>query len=217
MTALELILFKRLPENTLKDCEVRMVPSVETCLRLMKKYRMLENIKAHSVVVARTARLIAGFLLDHGAHISVKKVTAGALMHDIGKTISLKSGQDHAEIGRHICLVNNLDEIADIVGDHIRLSDYNLDCDYSEKEIVYYADKRVNHDRVVSLDERMSYILERYGRNQKKYRNAIKENFDFCRKVEQKLFKKLDFGPDLLSHMTRDEKIEGLEKEGTES
>ena len=78
--------------------------------------------------------------------------------------------------------------------------------------IVYYADKRVNHDRIVTLDERMVYILERYGRNQEKYCNAIKENFDFCRKVEKKLFHKLDFGPNLLSHMAKNEKIEGLNK-----
>ena len=194
-----------------------MVPSVETCLRLMKKYGMLENIKAHSIVVARIARFIARFLLNHGIDISVKKVTAGALMHDIGKTVSLKSGQDHSEIGRQICLANNLDEIADIVGDHIRLNDYNLNGDYSEKEIVYYADKRVNHDRIVTLDERMAYILERYGRNHEKYCNAIKENFDFCRKVEKRLFNKLDFGANLLSHMARNEKIEGLEKEGATS
>ena len=168
---------------------------------------MLENIKAHSRVVAKLARLIARGLQDAGVLISVEKATAGALMHDIGKTASLKTGQDHSEIGRQICLRNHMDEIAGIVGEHVRLKNYSLTEDYSEKEIVFYADKRVNHDRVVSLDERLEYILGRYGRNHEELCTRIKKNFDLCREVEEKLFTKLDFGPEALSKLVKNEEI----------
>lgn len=184
-----------------------MIPSVERCFHIMSEYRMLENIRAHSVVVAKLAHLIARGLQVGGVKISVKKATAGALMHDIGKTASLESGRDHSEIGRQICVENNMDEISGIVGEHARLKNYCLKEDYSEREIVFYADKRVKHDEVVSLDERLEYILRRYGRNHDKLCKRIKENFELCRAVEQKLFIKLDFGPESISQMVRNEDI----------
>ena len=142
-----------------------MVPSIRECFYLMDKYHMLENIKAHSVVVARVTCLIAQTLLETGVEISVETAIAAALMHDIGKTASIESGgQDHAEIGRQICLKNHLDEIAPIVAEHVRLKNYILNCDFSEKVIVYYADKRVKHDKIVNLDERLAYIIGRYGK-----------------------------------------------------
>ena len=118
---------------------------------------------------------------------SAQIATAGALLHDIGKTASLKSGQDHSEIGRQICLDNHLEEIAPIVAEHVRLKNYTLNGSYSEKEIVFYADKRVKHDQIVSLNERLAYILNRYGRGREKLSRAIKENFSLCTQVQEKL------------------------------
>jgi putative nucleotidyltransferase with HDIG domain len=185
-----------------------MIPSMDTCFELMDHYQMLENIKIHSVLVARVAHLIATGLLDAGVTISVKKTTAAALLHDIGKTSCLNSDKDHAKIGKKICIENSLDEIADIVGQHVRLRNYNLDETCSETEIVYYADKRVNHDKIVPLKERLSYILARYGNNQKKIIHAIKMNFDLCKEVEKKLFRKLKFDPESVPYLARDENVE---------
>ena len=184
-----------------------MIPNIEECLDLMDKYQMLENIKAHSLVVATVAHLIAGSLNDAGIAISIEKVTAGALMHDIGKTSSLESGLDHSEIGRQICLENSLDEIADIVGEHVKLKEYHLDGGFSEKEVVFYADKRVNHNRVVSLDDRLTYILERYGGNNKDRCKAIRDNFETCKAVEKKLFSRLNFRADRLEDLAGDKDI----------
>ncbi|MBW1705401.1 MAG: hypothetical protein JRJ86_09570 [Deltaproteobacteria bacterium] len=44
-----------------------MIPSIETCFELMDKYRMLENIKAHSIIVTKVAHLIASGLRDAGS------------------------------------------------------------------------------------------------------------------------------------------------------
>lgn len=184
-----------------------MIPSIEICFRLMDKYEMLEHIKAHSFVVAKVAHFLSRTLLDAGIDISLEKATVGALMHDIGKTASLKSGQDHTDIGRKICLENNFHEIAEIVGEHVRLKNYNLNGRFSEKEIVFYSDKRVNHDTIVSLEDRLVYILERYGRNHEELCNAIRANFGLCKEVETKLFNKLNFSADKLAYLAGDEDI----------
>lgn len=176
-----------------------MIPSVEECFRLMDRYHMLENIRAHSIVVADVARVIAMDLKKAGWSVSLPRVTAAALMHDIGKTASLRTGEDHAELGRQICLSNDLVEIADIVAEHVVLRNPSREGVLAEKEIVYYADKRVNHDRIVNLDERLAYIILRYGRSEEILCRRIRRNFEICREIEQKLFNGLDFSPECLT------------------
>ena len=169
----------------------------------MDHYQMLNNIREHSILVAKIVRTISQRLVDAGAQIAVEKAVAGALLHDIAKTACLQTGGDHAALGKEICLQHQLDEVADIVGEHVRLRNYSLDGAYSEKEIVYYADKRVLHSSVVSLEKRMHDIMARYGRDNHRLRRLIRENFDLCRGVETKLFKKLDFQPVDLEKLIR--------------
>ena len=178
-----------------------MIPLVEKCFEFMKKYEMLDNIRDHSIMVEKVAAIIARGLRDAGEDISLKKTTAGALMHDIGKTICLNSNDDHAAKGVEICLKNHLDEIAEMVGEHVTLQSYNPGGSINEKEIVYYADKRVNHDVVVSLEKRLEYLLKRYGRNKEHLFELIRENFDLCKRVEEKLFAKLSFRPEEMAEM----------------
>lgn len=185
-----------------------MIPTNEECYRMMDKYQMLDNIKSHSLVVANVAYLISTSLLEAGMKISIEKVVAGALMHDIGKTPSLESGQDHSKIGKQICLENDLDEIADIVAEHVRLKNHSMNGRLSEKEIVFYSDKRVNHDKIVSLGERLAYILERYGKSNEERCRAIKGNFEQCKKVEKKLFSRLDFSADRLADLVKNNGID---------
>lgn len=162
---------------------------------------MLGNIRSHSMVVEKIAGVIAKGLNEAGMEISLERVVAGALMHDIGKTLCLNTREDHAVKGMEICLQHNFDEIAEIVGEHISLMSYSPDESINEKEIIYYADKRVNHDKVVSLDERLDYLIVRYARNQDRLTKLIRANFDLCREVEAKLFEHLNFRPEDLAGM----------------
>jgi len=180
-----------------------MIPSVKKCFELMEQYGMLDNIKAHSIVVEKIAALMGAGLRDRGTDISLEKITAGALLHDIGKTLCLNTHDAHAVKGREICLQNRLDEIADIVGEHVMLKNYHLSDPIYEKEIVYYADKRVNDDVVVSLEERLRYLIRRYAKNKEHISQRIEQNFQLCKAVEEKLFAKLHFAPEDLAHMIK--------------
>ena len=178
-----------------------MIPTVEQCFDLMAKYEMLENIKAHSIVVERIASLVARGLVEAGENLSLGRVTAGALMHDIAKTQSLKTKEDHSARGSEICIQNHLDEIADIVAEHVFLKAFSKEGPVLEKEIVYYADKRVKHDQIVSLQERLAYLIKRYGRGDERLIRRMGENFDLCKQVESKLFAKLRFAPEDVAGM----------------
>lgn len=180
-----------------------MIPSVKECFKLMEQYGMLDNIRAHSIMVEKIADIIARQHIEAGIDISLEKITAGALLHDIGKTSCLNTSDDHSAKGRDICLQNNLYEIAEIVVEHVRLKNYQPDGEICEKEIVYYADKRVNHDVVVSLEMRLKDLLRRYGKNKELVCRRIRDNFNMCKDVEHKLFTNLRLKPEDLADMVK--------------
>lgn len=182
-----------------------MVPTLEQCLLLMAQHGMLENIKAHSLVVEKVASLLARSLRQEGEELVLEVVTAGALMHDIAKTECLRTREDHAKKGKEICLDHRLDEIADIVAEHIILSKFDSDRGVREVEVVYYADKRVNHDVVVSLEERLDYLLEHYGKGREPLEDLIRRNFNLCKTVEKKIFSKLSFQPEDVARLIQRE------------
>lgn len=172
-----------------------MVPSVAECFQRMDQYGMLDHIRAHSCMVARVAGLIGNHLIRAGQEVSIPVLVAGALLHDIAKTASLHDETRHDRVGRDICLRHGYEEIADIVAEHVILQNgVPHDC-CREKEIVYYADKRVRHDQVVSLDERLDYLLERYGKGDARLQGKIRENFLMAREIEEKIFAALAIHP----------------------
>lgn len=125
---------------------------------------------------------------------------AGALLHDIAKTLCLKTDCLHAEAGRDICLQLGYPAMAEIVAEHVILRNFTIDLYrrgiFGAKELVFYADKRVLHDQVVSLGDRLEYILERYGNGDSLREKRIRENFDQALELEHLLFSFLDFAPE---------------------
>jgi putative nucleotidyltransferase with HDIG domain len=181
------------------------IPGIDTCVALMERYAMLPNIRRHSLLVARIADLLATRLQDNvqGQPPVRQLCVSGALLHDIAKTPCLKDACDHAETGAAICAQHGYPEIAEIVAGHVMLNDFSLE-QYKQgifqaREIVYYADKRVRHDAIVSLSERLDYIIENYGKNDDRLHGLIRENFGKCEQLEGFLFNFLDFSPEELA------------------
>lgn len=178
-----------------------MIPTVEQCYEMMERYGMLENIKAHSIMVEKVASFLGMELKKAGRDVSLSKIAAGALLHDIAKTQSLCTREDHAAKGSEICVINNFTEISEIVAEHVILKGFDPRGNITEKEIIYYADKRINHDKIVSLDERMEDLFFRYAKGNQRMEGLIEENFAQCRRVENKLFAKMRFRPEGLAEM----------------
>jgi len=178
-----------------------MIPTIDQCYEMMEKYGMLENIRAHSIMVEKVAGVIGRELRKTGKEVSLARIAAGALLHDIAKTQSLSTREDHAVRGSEICIANHFVEVADIVREHVILASFDSEGEVTEKEIIYYSDKRINHDQLVSIDERMRHLFIRYAKGSKRMESLIEENFATCRKVERKLFNLLNFSPEDLSFM----------------
>jgi len=181
------------------------IPGINTCIQLMDKHGMLDNIRHHSLVVARIADRLSLELLDDPITASAGEralILAGALLHDIAKTGCLDGSCDHAAVGAELCHSHGYPEIAAIVEEHVILKEHDPDryrCGvFTPREIVYYADKRVRHTQIVSLEERLEYILERYGNNDPERYRLIRENFQRCLELEEALFRALPFKADEL-------------------
>lgn len=195
------------------------VPTIGQCLEFIERYEMFDNIRAHSFVVARIAEALVKGLHEAGKSpgplANIDEVIAGALLHDIAKTLCLKTDCLHAETGRDICLELGYPLMAEIVAEHVVLRNYTYDLYkqgiFNAKELVFYADKRVLHDQVVSLGERLDYILARYGNGEPVRERRIRENFDQALKLERYLFSYLDFSPEEITlHMSREQFLPGI-------
>jgi len=160
----------------------------------MTRFTMLPNIVEHSYRVAQLAIFLGKRLERVEVPLDTELLMAASLLHDITKTRSLKTREHHAETGRQLLLSLGYAEVAEIVGRHVKLEIEDSSRPLSELHIVNYADKRVRHTSVVSLDERFEDLLVRYGTIP-----ATKQRIERLRKEtikqEQRLFGHLDFPP----------------------
>jgi putative nucleotidyltransferase with HDIG domain len=172
------------------------IPSLKDCLALMEAHGMLPNIREHSLQVTRVAVLLGEALTGAGYPLHLPLIEAGALLHDLGKTPCLGTANNHALWGAGILRNLGYPEVAQVVAEHVYLEKNNGDARlFRESEVVNYADKRVLHDRVVTLSQRFIDLQERYGRTPEA-RARIAANLAKTRVLEDKLFAPLDLVPD---------------------
>jgi len=164
--------------------------------------QMLENIVAHSIQVCRVGMCLVDHLKLQGFKINGQLVQAAALLHDITKTRSFDTEENHALTGGQVLTDFGYPQVGDLVRQHVYLDDYSEHQSISEAVIINYADKRVLHDRIVSLDERMRYIQERYG-TRLEHKDRIQLLWQKTTALEQQMFKDLPFSADdLIQHLT---------------
>ncbi len=167
---------------------------------------MMDHIVAHSIQVCRVAMLLAGHLASQGMALNRELVQAAALLHDITKTRSFKTGENHAFTGDQLVSGMGYIEVGDIVRQHVRLDTYENSGNPTEAEIVNYADKRILHDKIVPLRERLNYILEKYG-TEPEILERIQWTWQRTRQLEEKIFNTLPFLPADISPLLPPEEL----------
>ena len=172
-------------------------PSKKECDRLFHSTGMLAHIIDHSRQVCRVATFLTNQLRKADIFLGRELVAAAALLHDITKTRSFDTGEDHTRTGEELLIRLGYTEVGKIVGQHVALDTYFSSDIPDEAEIVNYADKRVLHDRIVSMDERMQYILEKYCKKPG-YRRRLQRLWDVSREMEKRIFQHLSFLPEEL-------------------
>ncbi len=174
------------------------IPTKAQCYQMMSAMKMMDHIVVHSLQVCRVATFLTQHLNTRHYRLNFDLIQSAALLHDITKTRSFETREDHALTGGDYLTDLGYAEIGSLVRQHVKLDTYSDGGTISEAEVLNYADKRVLHDAIVDLDRRLDYILERYAKTPE-HRERIQVLWQKTREMETKLFADLPFAPDDLA------------------
>lgn len=166
-----------------------LVPDKDACFALWDKYNMLQNIREHSIMVAKTALHLASLLKEKGYDYNRKEILASGLLHDIAKTYTIYHGGDHAQLGAAIVrLETNNPHLAQSILYHVHWPwDDNIDqISLCLPLVMSYADKRVLHHEITTLEVRFQDLMSHYGTNESS-RYFIQKNHDQSKAFEKRL------------------------------
>lgn len=172
-------------------------PDEKTCYFLLEKHNTPDHIIRHCEMVWKVGRIVGEALLANNTDIQIDMdlLKASCLLHDIGKYPCILDGTHyHDQRGEQMLQAEGLPEVGKIVARHVILGDRDQD-PVREKHVLFYADKRVVHDKLVTLDDRFEYLFETYAKTpkSKEMLQAMKES---TMVLERKIFRLLDFGPE---------------------
>lgn len=141
-------------------------PTRDWCYSIWEEYAMPQHIRNHCTQVAYIAECIAQALAIKDYPLCISSIVASALLHDIAKMYCIENPTyRHNEIGA-LWILNKTGHIpiAQGIYYHNYLNPADVTLPYNILPvIVMYADSRVCHSDIVSLDERYKDLTHRYG------------------------------------------------------
>lgn len=180
-----------------------MVPSLEECAGLLKKSHVPDHIIKHSRKVCGIATCLGRLLNRQGAGLNEGKIAAASWLHDIAKMDGLRSGENHSAAGAEILKKLGYPEIAEIVRQHVVLDAETCKGEIGEAMVVHYADKRVKHTVLVSLEDRFRDLKERYGEHPAA-RQWLEDLERQTKDLEVRIFGRLAISPDSLGSLVEE-------------
>jgi len=186
-----------------------MIPSLEETYFLLEKEKVPEHIITHSEKVALISLFIGCFLKENGEKIDTQLLVVGALLHDIKKYEALLTGKNHALLGYEFMEKLGYKRIGEIIKAHIYLEINSIDFPLTEEEIVHYADKRVMHDKIVTLKERFEDLKKRYGKDEQIIlRLEFLEKLNYL--IEERIFNRLPFTPGIIMELEKIKEVKDV-------
>ncbi|MCC8128026.1 MAG: HD domain-containing protein [Clostridiales bacterium] len=153
-------------------------PDAEVCEKLWEKYHTPEPVIRHSRIVAAVAQEMADCLIAAGCPVDRRLVYGSACMHDVAR-----AQKGHDRVGAQWMRDEGYPEVAEIIlrhhdrwleesvmgdgtGDTYTEYDGMRSRRYDDRlpeetDIVYLADKYVQGDQIVSLEERFALSREK--------------------------------------------------------
>ena len=139
------------------------LPNREQAIRLLKENNCPPQVINHCLAVTNLALEIAGKLEKKGHRIDLQLVEAGALLHDLGR--SKTHAVDHSLVGAQIAQTIGLPQaVIDIIKRHVGAGITDEEAEWLgwpkdnyvpqtlEEKVVCYADKRIDHDKVMPIE-----------------------------------------------------------------
>ena len=171
------------------------MPTRDDCLRLLEKHGIRGRVLKHSLEVNRIAVFLGKKLEESGIDINIELLDAASLLHDIGKRLADETDMGHVVAGVRILEEEGFPQVAEIVGKHSITAIVEGDKTPVtwEEKLVFYADKRVRGDELVSLDERLADLRKRYP----EMIDLLEKAEPNIRSLEKEIFDRIDVTIDL--------------------
>ncbi len=200
-------------------------PTYKECLAIIKAHHVPPHIVNHSMVVAKLAVFLAQKLKEKGEAVDLNLVRGACLLHDIAKICDFKEldcnrfgqpvpaedkekwrrlrekykGIPHEHAAYDI-LKEKYPALAMAVKKHryLDILNENEKPDTWEEKLVYYADKRVLHDKIVTLEERLTEGHKRNAflhKSQARMKNVEVEVDPLIYNLEKEIFDKIGLNP----------------------
>lgn len=163
--------------------------------KIYREFQVPKHIIAHMRVVAKVAKKLAKKIKQKGKKIDEEFIENAALLHDVLRYVDFKNikkedpdcwkilWEKYHKIGHEkamakILLKRGENKLAKLIVKHGFFSIWKLKT--FEEKILYYADKRVDHDKIVSLHVRFE--------EGKKRNTSPKDNPKLIIATEKKVF-----------------------------
>jgi HAD superfamily hydrolase (TIGR01662 family) len=148
------------------------LPNVETCLGWLTEQGLSMGLWMHIQLVAALAYQMALWLRAGGLTINSLLAHRGGLLHDLAKLSAKRvenQGANHAVLAAKILNERGLPELAEIARRHQlgNLNDPALAPRTWEEKLVNLADKLAEGPRLVTPQERLNDLQQRYPHDQK--------------------------------------------------
>jgi uncharacterized protein len=206
----------------MKDCNL---PTPEECLAILAEYHVPPHIVSHSKAVAKLAVFLAQRLNENGEVIDVTLLEGACLLHDLlrvhdftesdfnqfeqnlpeeEKAKLQKLREKYKSCSHEDAAYDILKEQYPALALTIKRHRYMALIDEKEKpesweeKLLYYADKRVMHDKIVPLKER---LVEGHKRNAYQHGSATQSKINTAKvdpliyEMEKEIFKKISLDP----------------------
>lgn len=201
----------------MKSCKL---PTQKQCKDLLDEYRVPEHIRKHCRAVAEYAAELANRFRAAGIEVNTELVEKACLLHDLTRICDIekldysvfervtdedkrvwtklreKYGHLRHEDSAYRILKDDYPELAEVIRRHkyhgIAFADQAPQS--WEDKIVYYADKRIMHNRKVSLEERLEdgHRRNRDSRRPKPKGLTCREVDDLIFQLEDEIFSKIE-------------------------
>lgn len=162
-------------------------PDEEDCQELLERFQTPEPVRRHCEKVREKALEIGRALEQSGLSLDMRLIGAAALLHDIAR-----ARPGHQQEGARILEREGYPQTARIILVHHDMDDLLNKEKPDEADVVYLADKLVEGEKDVTLDQRFAGKLQRYAQQGdqealKACRRRLKEAQTVMERVKKQL------------------------------
>ncbi|MEQ1849385.1 MAG: tRNA (adenosine(37)-N6)-threonylcarbamoyltransferase complex ATPase subunit type 1 TsaE [Candidatus Peribacteraceae bacterium] len=171
------------------ECRDVAIPTDQEIHALWDEVALPQHIRNHITQVSLVTEKVCKDLLRQCRAVRPRAVRAAALLHDLLRFVDFRSmqgdeyfipdarttavwqkmkeqfGTPHEPAAARLLTEQGFPDIARIVSTHRGKSEDDLMHTTIEQQVLAYADKRVDLDKIVSLDERFHSLIDRHQKN----------------------------------------------------